>query len=192
MKTQKFITIAFIAIMLCALAIDVSAAERAGSIDLPDRIQITKDNDVSAAMLSKLFGTEWQAIAGGFASDAAGGAGKFAGAFVLCLSILNAITMFFVSAMVLYTWGVAAIETAHYGKLGGTTYSNPWLPIRHLTAFSITVPVSAGGLSLLQYSIIAVVSFSINLANVAWDKAGGYLITHAQQGVIDNVPPFIE
>ncbi len=189
---KRNIIILFLAsFMLCASV--AHANQNVGTVDLPATAQITKDNDVSAGMLSKLLGTEWQAIAGGKAADSLGGAGKWAGVFTLFLNILNLGSLLFVSMIVMYEWSVATVVTAHEGReIGGRMFSSLWTPVRHAFAFSLAVPITGSGLSLLQVIVIASVSMSINLANNAWDALGGYLVNHAQSGVVDNVPPFLE
>lgn len=193
MKIKNYTIILFLlaSFMLCASV--AQANQNVGTADLPATAQITKNNDVSAGMLSKLLGTEWQAIAGSKAADSLGGAGKWAGVFTLFLNILNLGSMAFVSVIVMYEWGLATVVTAHEGReIGGRMFSSLWTPVRHAFAFSLAVPVTGSGLSLLQVIVIACVSMSINLANNTWDALGGYLVNHAQSGVVDNTPPFLE
>ena len=191
---RKFliITIALALIVACASPALAATATAASTLDTAShmQIEIAKDNDVSAAMLSKLLGTEWQSIAGSKAADMLDGLGKFAGVFTLFLSILNAIAMLFVAVLVLYEWGIHAVTVAHQGKDGN--FNNLWVPVRQAFSFSLVVPVTSGGLSLLQAAIIGAVSLSINFANVVWDEVGGYLLSHVQTGVVDNVPPFVD
>ena len=191
MKRSIIIIVAVAFLTLCvstAYADDVLDP----TLDMPHQVAIDKDNDVSAAMLSKLLGTEWQFIAGSKAADALGGAGKWAGVFTKFLSILNVLAMAFAAASVMSHWGIAALETAHHGKTGGKTYNTFWTPVRHAFSFSLCVPVTGGGLSLLQAGIIAAISISINFANVMWDSLGSYMISHVQTGVIDNSAPFVD
>ncbi len=159
--------------------------------DLPDGIEIEKDNDLTAAMLSNLFGPVWRTVAGDAAADSLGGIGKFSGVVTMCLGFLNLIAMGFVSMAILYIWGIAAVSTAHYGgKIGGRV-NTLWLPVRHAFAICCVTPVY-NGVSLLMIIILSATSWGINSANAIWDAAGAYIVEHAQQGIIDNSPPFIE
>lgn len=190
---RKFIiTIAALALLLCVTtAAHAETALDAAATKLPQTVQIQKNNDVSAAMLSKLLGTEWQSIAGGSAADDSGGAGKFAGVLVHFLALLNLVAMSLAAMSIVSHYGIAAVESARHGKAGGDTY-NAWTMIRHSVSFIGCVPVTSGGLSAFQVFIVAMLSLSINFANVVWDSLGSYLVSHAQTGVIDNVPPFVD
>ena len=196
---MKKIIIIIAAVMLLALCANAQAAqvEQRVDINLPDGVAIEKDNDVTAAMFSRLFGESWKSItsnSGGkhSAEDAAGGLGMFSGLIVSVLGVLNLAAMTFVSAAIVYMWGIFAVTTAHEGgKLGGSMYNSLWVPVRHAFSFSLTVPV-LNGLSMLQVGIIAMVSLSINFANVVWDTAGGYISEHAHVGIIDSAAPMLE
>lgn len=191
MKTVKII----ITMMFAVLCITHNAQAAAGNADqqpiydVPSSIAIEKDNDLTAAMLSNLYGPVWKIVAGDKAADSLGGIGKFSGVVTMCLGFINTIAMLFISAGILYYWGVFAVQSAHHGQLGHI--KSMWTPLRHVTAFSICVPVTSG-LSLLQIIVLCAISFGVNGANRIWDAAGAYIIEHSQQGIIDNTPPFIE
>ena len=161
-------------------------------IKLPSGVQIQKPSDVTAAMFSRLFGESWHTVAGGTSNVGNGGLGLFSGLIVSVLGILNVAAMTFVSAAIIYMWGIFAVNTAHQGKqLGGSVYNSLWVPVRHAFSFSLTVPV-LNGLSLLQVAILAMVSLSINFANVVWDSSGKYISEHAHTGIIDSSAPMLE
>lgn len=197
-------TLAIAAFVLALSAGTAAAAPTLPSMDLPSGVKIEKDDDMSAALLSQLYGEDWRNIAGGkmftedgltgdAAKDSLGGSGRFSGVVVAVLGTLNLIAMAFVASAILYMWGIFAVTTAHEGKkLGGSVYNSLWVPVRHAASFSLAVPITGSGLSLLQVGILACISLSINTANAIWDGAGSYLVEHAQTGIIDNTPPFIE
>lgn len=192
MKKKGVIIVASILLVLCMAGTATAAAELSNGPELPTSIQVTKDNDASAALMSRLFGTSWHSISGGAAADDSGGSGRFAGLIVGMIGLMNLAAMFFVSVAVLYQWAIFSVNTAHEGKkLGGGMYNSLWIPVRQAFAFSLTVPV-LNGLSLLNIVLLAAVSLSINLANAAWDWGGSYIISHSQEGIVDNSPPLIE
>ena len=192
MKKPWIIITASILVLLCIAGNAWAATDLPDSPELPTTIQITKDNDVSASFLSNLIGPSWQEIAGGAAVDDLGGMGRYHGLLIGFLGLFNMAAMTFVSAAILYYWGVFAVTTAHEGKsIGGSVYNSLWVPVRHAVSFSFTVPV-LNGLSLLQVAILGCVSLSINFANSAWDWAGQYIVQNSQSGIIDNSPPLIE
>lgn len=188
---KKHIIIA-VTVAIVALCAHTAIAEEYTMPKVPSQIEITKDNDVSASFLSNLFGPTWRMIAGGAAADDMGGMQRYHGLIIGFLGVLNALALLLISVLVLYHWGVFAISTAHSGqKIGGAMYDSLWVPVRHATSFSLCVPV-INGISLLQVAIIGCISFSINLANAAWDWSGEYIVNHANNGIIDNSPPLIE
>lgn len=199
MKKQLIIIVTIALLALCATVAQAAPAvvEQRVDINLPSGVALEKDNDVTAAMFSRLFGDSWKQVTGNsggkhMAEDTAGGLGMFSGLIVSVLGVLNLAAMTFVSAAILYMWGIFAVTTAHEGsKLGGSMYNSLWVPVRHAFSFSLTVPV-LNGLSMLQVGIIAMVSLSINFANVVWDTAGGYISEHAHVGIIDSAAPMLE
>ena len=192
MNRKKIAIVACILAMLCIAGNAWAATDLPSSPELPTTIKITKDNDVSASFLSNLIGPSWKDIAGGAAADDLGGMGRYHGLLLGFLGMLNLAAMAFVSAAIMYHWGVFAVTTAHEGKsIGGSVYNSLWVPVRHAFSFGLTVPV-LNGLSLLQVAILACVSLSINFANSAWDWAGEYIVQNSQSGIIDNSPPLIE
>ena len=191
---QKLISIIVLFLALCAPAVHAApaGAEQTVDIDLPTDVKITKETDVTAAMFSRLFGSSWHEVAGSAGQGAAGGMGVFSGLIVSVLGTLNVAAMAFVSASIIYMWGIFAVTTAHEGsKLGGNVYNSLWVPVRHAFSFSLTVPVM-NGLSLLQVAIIAMVSMSINFANTIWDTSGAYIVKYAHTGIIDTAAPMLE
>lgn len=192
MKTVKIIIAYMVIAVLCIAQVSYAAesTDQAPQFDVPGSVKIEKDNDLTAAMLSNLFGPVWKIVAGDKAADSLGGIGKFSGVVTMCLNFLNTIAMLFVSTGVMYYWVIFAVNTAHHGKIFGKETSI-WIPLRHVTSFSLCVPV-ANGFSLLQIIVLCATSFSINAANRIWDASGAYIIEHSQQGIIDNTPPFIE
>lgn len=190
---KKKITIAIVCIvaLLCMAGNASAAAGVASSPDIPSSVQIMKDNDVSASFLSNLLGPSWKVIAGDAAADDLGGMQRYHGLLVGFLGMLNALAMLFISAAILYHWGIFAVNRAHKGERGDGTFNTLWTPVRHAFSFSLAVPV-LNGLSLLQVMILGCVSFSINVANLTWDWAGDYIINHSQSGIVDNSSPLIE
>lgn len=193
---MKKIIITIMLLALCATVTpalaDTAGADQQVNIDLPTDVKIVKQTDVTAAMFSRLFGSSWHEIAGEAGKGTSGGLGVFSGLIVSVLGILNVAAMTFVSASIIYMWGIFAVTTAHEGsKLGGSTFNSLWVPVRHAFSFSLTVPVM-NGLSLLQAAIIAMVSMSINFANVIWDTSGAYIVEYAHTGIIDSSAPMLE
>ena len=174
-------------LMLC-----VSTAHATDMPELPTSVQIQKNNDLSASFISNLFGPSWKEIAGNAAADDMGGMGRYHGILIGLLGMMNLAAMTFVSAAIIYYWGIFAVTTAHEGKsIGGSMYNSLWVPVRHAFSFSLTIPV-LNGLSVLQVVILSLVSLSINFANEAWDWAGEYIVQNSQAGIIDNSSPLIE
>lgn len=190
---QKIISIIVLLLALCATHAHADAgAEQTVDIDLPTDVKITKETDVTAAMFSRLFGSSWHEVAGTAGQGTSGGLGVFSGLIVSVLGALNVAAMAFVSASIIYMWGIFAVTTAHEGKsIGGGVYNSLWIPVRHAFSFSLTVPVM-NGLSLLQVVVIAMVSMSINFANTIWDTSGAYIVKYAHTGIIDSSAPMLE
>ena len=195
---KNLIVIIALALALCATvhapahAADPGGTDREVAIDLPTDVRITKETDVTAAMFSRLFGSSWHEVAGTAGQGTSGGLGVFSGLIVSVLGTLNVAAMAFVSASIIYMWGIFAVTTAHEGsKLGGSVFNSLWVPVRHAFSFSLTVPVM-NGLSLLQVAIIAMVSMSINFANTIWDTSGAYIVKYAHTGIIDSSAPMLE
>lgn len=190
MKKQSIIIIVCIA-LLCCIAGNAYAAEPSMP-EIPTTADITKNNDVSASFLSNLLGPSWRTIVGEAAADDLGGMQRYHGLLIGFLSMLNVAALAFISAAMLYHWGIFAVNTAHEGKkLGGSMYNSLWVPVRHAFSFALAVPV-LNGLSLLQVAILTCVGFSINFANASWDWAGEYIVINSQSGIIDNSSPLIE
>lgn len=177
-------------------------------VDLPRGYQVEKKDDLSNAVLSRLFGASWDYIVGGqgdpisrimnelvdstFDGKFASAKTSYAGLIVSILGVLNAAAMAYVAVAIIYMWGIFAVTTAHEGnKLGGSIYNSLWVPVRHACAFSLTVPV-LNGLSLMQVAIIACMGLSINFANAVWDASGKYILEHAHTGIINSSTPMFE
>lgn len=192
---------------LClALPASALASSATADIDLPDGYHIEKKTDLSAALLSRLFGQTWHDIVGGNSTEsdvsaatsgssvqnARGGLGMYSGLIVSILGVLNVASMAFVATAIIYMWGIFAVTTAHEGqKLGGSLYNSLWVPVRHACSFSLTVPI-LDGLSLMQVVIMGCVGLSINFANKVWDASGAYIVEHAHVGIVDTSAPMLE
>lgn len=194
--------------LLFAMLIIPSTArsEDLTDINLPEGYKIEKKTDLSAALLSRLFGATWHEIIGDNATEsdvakaasgssvqnARGGLGQYSGLIVSILGVLNLAAMAYVAVAIIYMWGIFAVTTAHEGnKLGGSLYNSLWVPVRHACSFSLTVPI-LNGLSLMQVAIMACVGLSINFANKIWDASGAYIVEHAHVGIVDSSAPMLE
>ena len=152
-------------------------------IDLPKQIEIQKTTDVTATVMEALFGEAWVTIAGKPTANL-GFANPFGELIVTVASVMNLAALTYLSLLIMYMWGIFAVSTAHEGKkLGGGTYNSLWVPVRHASAFALTVPVLKG-LSLLQVAVLSCVSLSINFANVIWDASSKFIAENAQANVI--------
>lgn len=193
MKNKILLMLVLLFTFSCAdVGFSAVSPEEIPQFDVPKTVQIEKNNDFSSALLSKLLGPTWHLVAGTSADNDLGGLGRYSGIVNMVLGFLNLIAMTAISGMILFQWGIFAATTAHEGKkLGGSMYNSLWVPVRHVLAFSLVVPV-ANGISLIQIILLSVVSFGINCANLTWDEAGAYIVSHAQTGMIDSSPPFIE
>ncbi|QAZ67461.1 DotA/TraY family protein [Solidesulfovibrio carbinolicus] len=168
-----------LALLLCA---STQAAAADVQIDLPSHVEIEKKSDLSAAMLKNLLGDVLTNVAGDI-EDLANWTNPYAGLIVSVLATLNLAALTCLSALILYMWGIFSVSTAHEGKkLGGGTYNSLWVPVRHASAFALTVPVLKG-LSLLQVAIVACISLSINLANAVWD-ASAKILAETSQNIV--------
>jgi conjugal transfer/type IV secretion protein DotA/TraY len=154
----------------------VLAQSQPASINLPSGVSIEKGTDISANMLSYMLGSSvFQAIGGTAVSGGPTWVNPVGGLILNILQVLNLASLTFVSAWILYMWGIFAVATAHQGKeLGGGMYNSLWVPARHALSFTLTVPVLQG-LSLLQVAALACVCWSINFANVIWDSSAAYI-----------------
>lgn len=205
---------ALIMILMAAFVLSFSPVAQAANstkldevdIDIPEGYSIDKRSDISAALLSRLFGSTWHDVIGDKSTmedvnkEAEGsavqtmntGLGLYSGLIVSILGILNLAAMAFVATSIIYMWAIFAVTTAHEGKqLGGSLYNSLWVPVRHACSFTLTVPV-LNGLSIMQVAIMACVALSINFANRIWDASGAYIVEHAHVGILDAANPMLE
>ena len=171
-------TIMIVLALLCA-STQAAAATSNVQIDFPSHVEIEKKSDLSAAMIKNLLGDVLTDVAGDI-DGLANWENPYAGLIVSVLSTLNLAALTYLSVLIMYMWGIFTVNTAHDGKkLGGGEYNSLWVPVRHASAFALTVPVLKG-LSLLQVAIIACISLSINFANAVWDESARILAETSQ------------
>jgi conjugal transfer/type IV secretion protein DotA/TraY len=173
------LTVALVAAVAWAVlsaSAPVLAQSQPASINLPAGTTIAKATDISANVLSYILGSSvFEAIGGTAVTGGPTWVNPVGGLILQILQVLNLASLTFVSAWILYMWGIFAVATAHQGKeLGGGMYNSLWVPARHALSFTLTVPVLQG-LSLLQVAALACVCWSINFANVIWDSSAAYI-----------------
>lgn len=164
-------------------------------IDLPKGVTLDKQTDVTAAVFQRLFGEAFSLVAGIKSGDDGyerGGMGVFSGLIVAMLGTINLGALIYCVGSIVYAGSILGVSAASQGKtLGSSIYNSVWTPVRQFCTISLTVPI-LNGLSLLQVAILAMVSLSINFANVVWDQAGDYIVKHMHVGIIDSSIPLLE
>lgn len=160
---------------LLFFCVGIGVAYAADDPVLPTEFKLDKKDDLSALMVSSFFDDVWKDLVGG---DVDKESSKYARLILAIFSALNFAAVIYVGAMIFYIWGVAAATTAHEGEvIGGSRklFNSFWVPVRHASAFALTIPVFKG-LSLMQIAIIACVGISINMANSLWHYAAANII----------------
>lgn len=165
-------------VILAILVLFIGADAFAADISLPAGAQVDKAYDLSIQALIRIFGNAADFLIG---PNPQAGSEKFLGGLIQAtLEILNLCAMVYVSGMIMYFWGIGALTTAHRGeKLGAGMFNSIWIPVRHTTAFLLTIPVLKG-FSALQVGMMLSLGLGINMANTVWDYAGALLLKNIE------------
>lgn len=182
-----------IALLLVLITTTVGFAAESGTaselkIDLPSSSKVEARDDMAAGIFSQILGPAWVLVCGD--NNAFGGIGKYSGLILSILGLTNFAGMCFLSMIILYQYCILAVETAQTGKMAGGKMSM-WTPLRQISAFSLCVPV-AYGLSLIQIFSLGAVGLGINMANIVWEQATTYIVSHVDAGVTDTQSPIID
>ena len=192
--------LAFVILTAAPALADPATPKGMEDFDPPTRVEIEQKDDLSAQLFRRLFGTAWTAVAGDTATpdmygDSTGGPsatfGRFSELIPTILGVAGVAAMTFAGGLIIYLSGIFAVTTAHEGKkLGGSKLNSLWVPVRMGTGFGLSVP-AVGGLSLLQWAVIAAVALGINFANMTWHRASAYIVANVSTDV-QTVPPAVE
>lgn len=127
-------------------------------------LQLTPSTqDTSVIYLGYLFGTV-EGVLHGSGSQILGVMFKNFNAAVLALA----------SIVVMYTFVVSTLNTAHSGDIMGKNWSSIWIPIRTATGIGLMVPKQSG-YSTIQVIVLWIVLQGIGAANSVWGAALDYL-----------------
>lgn len=176
-------------LFLCLFFAFSSVHAATPQIDLPSRVEIEKEHDMSSAVMGALFGPAWKIVAGEKAAIMEG-KNRYHGIITTILGVINTAAMFILAGGILYMWGIFAVQSAHEGKIYDANTRSMWTPVRHVFSFSLCVPM-VQGYSLLQLLILATISFGINMGNILWDTAGKYIVDNTNTAITSSPPPFI-
>jgi len=135
----------------------------------PSSIVGIGNGDHAYDMLTGVFGTGWdQLFTGGGGTGVAGDGWS---ALFQMMGYMNSVVMSGVAVMVFYILSIGVIGTASEGQALGKRYSTLWTPIRSAFSVSMLMPLpGAGGVSLLQASLLLMVSMGSIGANQLWSN----------------------
>ena len=149
-------------------------------VSIPKSSTVELSSDYSAAIFSQLLGDAWSGLCG--SNAVFGGIGEYSGLILVILQVFNTIGMAAAAMLVMYQWGIFAVNTAHEGKsIGGSQFNSLWVPVRSALGFSLVTPVYYG-LSLLQVAVICSIGFGINTANLIYETATTYIVSSVEKG----------
>lgn len=131
------------------------------------------ENDISAQLLTRIFGTGWDSLAS-LASGAP--ADGVMGTLIFDLMyVLNSCCAVAVAWLFILTVLSAALGSAQDGTgIGGRRYSSAWLPLRYSFAMGAITPVFHG-LSAMQVMVLSAIGLSIQFADGMWEQGLAYI-----------------
>jgi hypothetical protein len=138
------------------------------------------ETDLSARLLDTMFGTGWENVITGQSNSIS------SGMVFPILEGFNAVALTGVCILFVLVLSIGVAGTAHEGKALGKRYSTLWTPIRGALSVSMLAPV-VKGMSLFQVALLAMVGWSINLANFAWETGVNAFVE--QGGMLVASPP---
>lgn len=144
---------------------------------------ISPDTDLSIQYLARIFGEGWQKyIIGG------GAPGESASVLFHLTGVFNTVVLTGVAAMIVYITMIGVVGTAHEGTPLGKRYSTLWTPLRSAFALFLLAPLpGAGGISIVQGIVLAMVYLSIGGANMMHSAANVFMTKNA--GAIMTTTP---
>ena len=105
------------------------------------------------------------------------GAADVSGVVPMMLGTFSAFAAGGVALVMIYMWSVAVMHTAWEGEALGQRYSTLWTPIRSVMAVAFVAPFPGmGGLSVMMAMILALVSVSIQGANMLYSDVLDYFV----------------
>lgn len=131
------------------------------------------ENDISAQLLTRIFGTGWDSLASLASGTPADGV---MGTLVFDLMyVLNSCCAAAVAWLFILTVLSAALGSAQDGTgIGGRRYANAWLPLRYSFAMGAITPVFHG-LSAMQVFVLSAIGASIQFADGMWEQGLEYI-----------------
>lgn len=131
------------------------------------------EDDISAQLLTRIFGTGWDSLAS-LASGAP--ADGVMGTLIFDLMyVLNSCCAVAVAWLFILTVLSAALGSAQDGTgIGGRRYSSAWLPLRYSFAMGAITPVFHG-LSAMQVMVLSAIGLSIQFADGMWEQGLAYI-----------------
>ncbi len=124
------------------------------------------DNDLSVQVLNALLGQGWENLAAGGGQDTAA-----LGSLLFDLfGVLNCLCAVVVAWLFILTTLSAALGAAQDGRgIGGSRYSNAWIPLRYSFAMGAVTPVFSG-LNAMQMLMLGCVGLSVQFADAMWAR----------------------
>lgn len=144
------------------------------------------NSDLSYNYLSNIFGTV-DGVLYGTGSQLLG----------TLFGVYNSAILIMGGIVILYTFFMGTLKTAHEGEVLGKEWSSVWIPLRTVAGITLLIP-KATGYSFIQIFMMWVITQGIGVADSVWNAALNYL---SRDGIIisknlsgaggnNNVAPF--
>ncbi len=150
--------------------------------DIPTSYNVP-DTDASREFLNAFLGEGWDTFGVGMHGGAENSAAELA---LQIFSSLNIVALTGVALLFIWQVAIGAIGTAKDGEPLGKKFSAAWLPLRLVVSIGGLAPIFKG-LSFFQVVILALIGWSINLANYTWDIGNDFFYENAGQVTV-NAP----
>ncbi len=142
------------------------------------------DTDLSYIYLSNMFGV----VDGVLYGTGSQLLGQMFGVFNSGILVLGGI-------VVLYTFFIGTLKTAHEGETLGKEWSSIWIPLRIVSGIALLIPKKSG-YSFIQIFMMWVIVKGIGVADSLWDTALNYLYSggivisqnYAGNGSVNTIP----
>ncbi len=129
------------------------------------------DTDLSAQVMTSLFGTGWERPVSAGGPDTA----QLGGLLFDLFGVLNCCCAVVVAWLFILTTLSATLGAAQDGRgIGGSRYSNAWIPLRYSFAMAAVTPVFSG-LNAMQMVMLSCVGASVQFADAMWSEGLEYL-----------------